>query len=420
MALSDYTAPVASPDEYHPVCIRTGFPNSFITPSGSTNYAENNSWFDTFLSYETDKLIIGWANFTNSGNFDGITNKKELVAGSSAMTVRCGVSIGGVDYPFTINGNRDLVIQPDQVGAFDPLSIPLTSALTAVTFKYRIVYASIPTYWGRMINNQVPLVGKNEFGTGLSDRTLSPSWSSPPNTSSYVIMPPTFILGKTTNGKSIEIWGDSIGASGTGDTGYVPDLGFIQRASRDGYIPYITNGAGGRAMWQYTSADPDFLESRNRRRALAPILSRGGTGVVFIQMITNDFGWSRTATQCAGYAQDLAAQALARGQRPIIFTCPPRTNGSNNGKCSSDVASVQGWVVDYNTEVRSTNGWGYGYFDLAALWSSDIGGATPNINGMYWLTSCLGDGIHPNTAGMALARDALTAKLPTLLARWID
>ncbi len=57
-----------------------------------------------------------------------------------------------------------------------------------------------------------------------------------------------------------------------------------------------------------------------------------------------------------------------------------------------------------------------GFFDLAALWTADISG-NPNPSGSYWLPAYHGDGIHPNSAGMDAARDALIA-FPTLLQEW--
>jgi len=389
------------------VAIRTGLPNYPFTPSGNTNYAECQAWMSTVICYATNNLRIGWANYRYAPGFDGITGKKEIIGGVTNMTVRAAVSISGVDYPlYTTDGQRDLVIAPDAIGIFAPLNLAI-SAQTSALIKYLLKYDAIPPQWNMMVNNQASLVGRNEFGTGLTDRTTSANWTAP-NHIDYLPMPPQFILGDTTNTKSFEIWGDSIGAGGTGDMGYVSDLGFLQRAARASYIPYITNGAGGKALWQYTSTDPDFVESRNRRRALAPSTA---TGFCFIQMCTNDFAWGGTSSSVIANMQLMAQQALARGQKPIIFTCPPRTNNTNNGKYGPDAAAVPTYINEYNAHVRTNNGYGYGYVDLGLLWAD-------TVDNTKWNASYFGDGIHPGQPGYVAADTLMQSKFPVLTQIW--
>lgn len=398
------TSPAAAQKQ---IATRTGFPNSAFTPSGSTNAPECQCWFTTLITHETNNIRIGWANYIAATNFDGITNNKELIAGPSTMTVRAAISVGASVYPlYAPDGSRDLVLAPDETGELILEDQVITTG--QATVRYWLRYESVPTRWGRMLNHQAPLVGKNEFGTGLTDRTTDASWNSAPNHASYLPMPPQYMVGDADDVKGFEIWGDSIGAVGTGDTGYVSDLGFIQRAANTLSAPFISNGAGGRAIWQYTDDDPDFVESRNRRRTLAP---QTACDFVLIQMITNDFAWTKSSATCIANMALLAEQALARGQKPIIMTCPPRTNGSNDAKYGPDSASVWTWIEEYNTHVRDNNGYGYGYFDLGALWQD-------GVDSTKWNSTYFGDGIHSNQAGNVAAAAELEARFPVLTQRW--
>ncbi len=394
---------------------RCGMANRSTTPSGSSNYAEHQCWYNIKFPYATNNIEVAWSNFMLSTNYNGLNTgrKAEIVPSDVVMTVRAGIEISGVTYPlYAPDGSRDLVIQSDEVKSFANLAQPIPAG-TICVLKYKITYSAIPLRWLSFEAHQ-NVIAKNEFGSGLTDRTLDASWGSPANTSGFVICPPAYVIGDI-SGKSIEILGDSIGSNGQSDSGWVGDLGFIMKACTANGVPYINNGRQSMPMWYYVSSDAEIIPSQNRRRAIVPPRS---VDFMLVQMITNDLGWTRDDASCIAALSALKTKMDALNIKIIPMTCPPRTNSSNNAKFGTDSPSVWGWRRSYNQYLRDNNGVGYGYFDVAAVLSSSAGGATPDINGDYWISGYKSDGIHPNDFGHAAMNTALQSYLPRLLQTW--
>ena len=370
-------------------------------------HREANCWMNIPVLVATSNIEVQWANYRLNTAFNGVGNNQEMVEGSTLVTRRAALEVVGVGiYPlYTVDGSRDLVLNPGEVGRLylNNQAVPAGSHV----LRWRTICDEVPHRWGTFESNQASITCKHEFGAGLSDRTLAASWGSPSNPESYAVDPPQAIIGDSTSRKTVEIWGDSIGSAAQSDGGYVGDLGFIMRACITGGVPFINNGRGGQAAWQIASESAEFKTSRLRRRSIVP---KGSIGYVFLQLCTNDFNWGTNYDAMVANLALLKAQAEAQGSKLIPFTCPPRTNATNNGKFSSDSVNVATYRQQYNAYLRANEGVGHGFFDLAAVLEEGETG--------FWKAGFIADGIHPNQAAHTAARDALIASLPELLSEF--
>lgn len=294
------------------------------------------------------------------GNFRGYRTGMADLSGESAITWRGGVFTGSTYLPvFGQNGERDIVLAPGAV--VDTASVGSFKKGQSILLITQKTWASPPANFP---GNPVPAGSArdlSESGAALPDRTLTGGFPAAQRLSNFAILPPLAVLGTGLRRASVAVLGNSIGSQGISDaTTGRGEYGFMQRGLSAAGIPSITLGQAGLRLSTVVSS------AKLLGQYLQPCVGLDITHLA-VELATND--WIDGRSGAAMYADYLKIRDAAAklGMKTIPFTAPPKTNAANNAQFGTETTTwVQRRIL--NDLIRSANGVGDGYFDLAAVW----------------------------------------------------
>lgn len=378
---------------------RASFPvaTRAITTSGDPN-PELQSWFTMPLGCATDKVHVKWWNYE--------VPALNMVDGNQAFTIRAGVRNSTTNYQITkTDASIDEYVPPGEVTEFGITRFGTEIAKnTALSIQYRVIFdaAESSVYAGEQNN----AVHNNEYGSGLTDRTMSDSWSAS-DPSLQVLMPPNLVLGLVprTQCPAFGIIGDSIYAVGTSDAFGFGDYGGLQRALRSLNYSYVNSGGGGLPLLYYFHGDAGYQAAKAKTfNAMLPHITH-----MVVGLGTNDIDQSQTDTQICNNLVSLQQELDAYGITMIPLTVTPRTNAANTTYFTGEGETEWANRRNLNDKIRNLQCGNRFYIDMAEVTQDET-----NIN--LWKSGYTSDGIHMNANSATPMRDRFITDFPAILA----
>lgn len=337
----------------------------------------------------------------------GGTNSTTLVNGPCTITMRGAVRVNGsAPVPWTVSAARDVVIAPGAIIETDWINIPFTTGQVLTHNDLFSVSPSIASWPGSTLRS-FNASDRQEYGTGLTDRTLTDWTTGTDIHPGYTVHPWLDIITESIPGRpSILLVGDSITSGGSEDG--------TDGAPVKEYRGYAMAGMGADYSWMNGGcAGLKMIEAISYTGAVQPqypnrlgIYANRGMTHCYMPLGTND---SQSLTGASAYMAMLAdakAKVEALGMKLIVTTLLPRTNAGNTAEYSA------GSAASFEAIRQAIFSSGILYFDAwlyarnagnTALWRTDLG--TPTA-----------DGIHPTAAVHAAIETQFRAALPALFA----
>lgn len=305
------------------------------------------------LTEDVDDLAFTYGNFFRDSATDMALN------GQSPVTMRLGLFDGTNTYPiFWPNGSRDMKLEPGAVATTTPLFFKGVKGQRLLMVRW-MRWDTPPTHFpaGTLIGNTGDQV--NEWGTALTDRTTSYGAFYTRTAGNWTVFPPLAITARAKPGPVVAVLGDSIASDGANDYNTDDlDYGWAMGALGDRDIAHINLGTS-------SLASSHVLSSKTGRAQLfAPLLAAGATHLLYA-LSTNDWSGGRTAAQLLADLATLKSELVPLGIKLIPCTSLPKTNGNTANPPTGEPNTFAQRAL-FNEAIRTNNGVGFGYYDLAA------------------------------------------------------
>lgn len=349
---------------------RSAFPASSRNVSNASANTQVQQSHQFVLTEDTSDFVI------TQGNFYRSSQTATALNGLSTVTIRMAIWDGVTTYPiFWHNGSRDMALEPGAVASTAPVVVKGAKGQRLWLIRW-MRWATAPANFpaATVVANTGTEV--NEMGTALTDRTTNYGQFFTRTVGNYAILPPLAITGTQAPGPVVAILGDSIASDGTNDVPTDdPDLGWAQGGLADAGIPYVNLGTSSLAL-------SHVMASKAARAQLFSGFPAAGVTHMMLALSTNDWANGVSAAQLLAWHNQLKSELDPMGVRVIPVTSPPKTAG--NTATAAEVNTFAQRAI-FNASLRTNNGLGYGYYDLAAItqnptdansWRQDVRAAT--------------------------------------------
>ena len=350
---------------------RTQIPTVAVANTNSYTDAQASTIYHPLMAVTDLSIVIG--NLFRSTP-DVLMNTLPTFVGSYGLWDTASNTLIG---QFTFSGASTVSVAGGQIIESDPITVS-RSAYQAFEIRRLHRYATAPANFPA--NHHVIGAGReiNEWGNGITDKTVSGSLTFARPLGSFDPIPLLAVKGTAPGGntKVVCISGDSISSDNSNDTNLPMYTGYANIGLTDANIPTINIGISGQSL-------NGLLNTTNSATNMAiykQLMQIAGVTYLYCPLDSNDWASGQTDTQL--YNNQLVLKAILDpiGVKLVPATAQPRTNSGNTTYNGTETNTFTRRAA-YNATIKSNNGVGYGYYDLAAvtqdatnnnLWRSDV------------------------------------------------